>query len=282
MHQGRSRARGLAGALLFAWLAVAGEARAQGSQDLKEACAASYEQAQTLRRAAKLGLARAQLAVCQQTCPAVLAKDCRRWVDEIEREMPGLSLRVVDRDGASLSDVELSVNGELSEMPAEGELLRLDPGRYRIVVRYADRRHARVVELEPKEREVLSVAFDVVRPQEPPSAPGDPTADRRGELAVPPAAWALGAIGAVGLGAGAVLAIKGHVDRSDLRSRCAPNCEQEEVDAIQRDWTIAAIAAGVGAVATGVAIWLVIDENQTRVSLSPTPGGALGTLGGAF
>jgi hypothetical protein len=263
-------------------LAVADVARAQGSQDLKEACAASYEQAQTLRRAAKLGLARAQLAVCQQTCPAVLARDCRRWVDEIEREMPALSFRVVDRNGAPLSGVQLSVDGELLEMPAEGELLRLDPGRHRIVLRYGDERHARALELEPKQREVLSVAFDVVREPEPPSSTGDPTADRGGELSIPPAAWALGAVGVVGLGAGAVLGIKGHVDRSDLRSRCAPTCEQDEVDAIRRDWTIAAVAAGVGAVAAGVAIWLVIDENQARVSLSPTPGGAVGALGGAF
>jgi hypothetical protein len=270
--------------VLLAALGVTGGAQAQGSQDLKEACAASYEQAQTLRRAAKLTLAGAQLAVCQETCPAALSRDCRRWTEEIDREMPRLSLSALDRNGAPLSGVELSVDGELTEMPAEGAALRLDPGRHRLVLRFGDERHAREVVLAARAQQQLSVEFDVVRAPEPvdTGTGGDPTRDRSGELVIPPAAWALGAVGVVGLGAGLVLGIKGHVDRSELRSSCAPACEQEDVDAIQRDWTIGAVAAGVGAVATGVAIWLVIDENQTRVALRPIPGGAVGALGGSF
>jgi hypothetical protein len=267
--------------MLLVALGQSNDAGAQGSQDLKEACAASYEQGQTLRRASKLTLARAQLVVCQQTCPASLVRDCRRWSEEIDREMPRLVIRALDRNREPLSGVELGVNGELRELPAGGEL-RLDPGTHRLVLRVGEERHAREVVLEPREREELRVEFSVLRPAgsgSPPSA--DPTRDRSDELSIPAAAWALGAVGVIGLGAGAVLGIKGHVDRGDLRTRCAPRCEQDEVDAIQRDGTIAAVAAGVGAVAAGVAVWLVLDEN-TRVSANPVQGGMVGSIGGSF
>jgi hypothetical protein len=258
---------GIAGAALAVSLGLPAPAHAQvAPEDLKEACAASYEQAQTLRRAEKLSLARAQLVVCERTCPGKLVRDCRRWIEEIEEEMPSVVVHAVDRDGRTVTGLELSVDGEIVDAPSAGTPLPLDPGSHRLVLRIDEERHTAKVVLAPREQKAVRVRFSSVGTEpEPRSAPAD--ASPR-SLEIPPLAWALGAVGVVGLGAGAVLGIKGHVDRADLRSRCAPNCEQEEVDAIERDWTIAMVAASVGVVATGLAVWIVIDGQQpTQVGI---------------
>jgi hypothetical protein len=257
--------------------------------DLKEACAASYEQAQTLRRATKLTLARAQLAACQQTCPAPLAQDCRTWTAEIDREMPAIVIMAVDRGGHPISKFTFDVDGESRDAPASPATVALDPGRHRVVVQVGDERHSTDLKLATGERRDLKVTFTAVEPVIPPhsrpaiKSSGAIRPDRAENARVPPAAWALGAIGVIGLGTGAVLGLKGQVDRNELRSRCAPTCGQDEVDAIGREWRIAAIAAAVGAVATGAAIWLVVDANRdSRVGVHATGDGAIGMIGGRF
>jgi hypothetical protein len=275
--------RGLAPAALAALLALPLAAHAQtAGEDLKEACASSYEQAQTLRRAAKLTLARAQLLVCERTCPGSLSRDCRRWGVEISSEIPSIIVHAIDRSGRPVSNVELSVDGELVELPPDGAALPLDPGRHRLVLRSGDQRRTASITLEPRAQQRLTVEFDS-GPAELLPVHGDPEIERERSVATPPAVWALAAVGVVGLGTGAVLGIKGHVDRSNLKSRCAPDCDPDEVEAIRRDWTIAGVAAGVGALATGLAIWWVVNGSaKTRVGLQATPKGPRAVVGGSF
>jgi hypothetical protein len=263
------------GGLLLCSAAVRAE---DAGEDLKDACASSYEQAQTLRRAGKLTLARAQHVVCERTCPGSLSRDCRRWAVELAAEMPSVVVRAVDRSGRPVSPVELSIDGEIVELSPQSGPLPLDPGRHRLVLRSGEQRRTASILLAPREQMQLTIEFESRDP-----APAQRPTVRDQETQVPSGAWALGAVGVVGLGAGAVLGIKGHVDRADLRERCAPACDPDEVEAIRRDWTIAAVAAGVGAVATGLAIWLVVDgQPRAQVGLRTTYNGPRLLLGGSF
>jgi len=259
-----SGATGLRGALVAALLSAAPAVHAQpAKEDLKDACAASYEQAQTLRRAGKLGLARAQMLVCQQTCPTSLATDCRRWTEDLEARMPRLVVRAVDREGRPLPGVELSVNGDLHDLPAAGTTLSLDPGTHRVVLRAGDERRASSVVLAERQRQELRVEFSTLAPR----PAGVPPAQEPPETGIPPAAWAFGALGVVGIGVAAVLGIQGHADRDELRESCAPNCRREDVDSIRRRWTIAAIAGAVGVVSSGLALWIAVDGGESSSTM---------------
>src|SRR5262245_22221389 len=105
----RLAAVALASALGVARLGAADEP----PEATKEACARSYEEAQTLRLAKELTRARRELARCQETCPEALAEDCRRWSDEIQRELSTVVIVTIDHAGRPLSNVELRVDGEL-------------------------------------------------------------------------------------------------------------------------------------------------------------------------
>jgi hypothetical protein len=265
-------------------LAPGGIARA----DIKEACASAYEQGQLLRRENKLMLARAQLAICQQACPAELTGDCKRWSDEIDAISPSVILEAQDKNGRRLDDVRVALDGKPFAARLDGAPIMVDPGThtFRFETAGAAAREQTVdLRAEEKSRRV-SVAFpDVVgpepapapRPAQPSPPRSAPAPDATSGMSV--AAYALAATGVIGLGAGAVLGIKGHVERSDLESNCAPHCKQKDVDAIQREWTAGAVTAAAGVVLVGIAIGILVLKPgpsaaaQRTLVLQPSRGG---------
>jgi hypothetical protein len=244
--------------------------RAAGQDDdLKEACAASYEQGQTLRRAGNLKWASAQLDICRRTCPEQLANDCERWALELDREIPSVLLSAVDRRGRPVEGVSLSVDGADVAMPRAGKALKLEAGSHELVLVKDGERVTRVVQLQPREQNVaVEIVFSSVR--EKPAEQGQ--TPRR--FSPPASVWILGGIGVAGLATGAILGIKGQLDRRDLRNSCAPTCDQSQVDSIQREWIIGGIAAGVGAAALGVAVGIALnDETDPKQGLVVRIGG---------
>lgn len=244
--------------------------------DIKEACASAYEQGQLLGRESKLVLARAQLAICQQACPAELTADCRRWSDEIDAISPSVILEARDKNGRRLDNVQVTLDGKPLAARLDGAPLMVDPGphTFRFEVPGAAAREE-TVELGAADKgRRVSVAFpDVIAP-EPPRAPPTPrplTPPTIRDEATPGAsvaAYALGAVGVLGLGTGAALTIKGHVERSELESECAPYCQRKDVDAIRREWTVGAVTAVAGVVLVGVAIGILVLKPGPS---APTP-----------
>jgi hypothetical protein len=78
--------------------------------------------------------------------------------------------------------------------------------------------------------------------------------------------FVVGTIGAVALLAAGLLAIDGHVERANLRSNCAPNCDESDVDRIRTVWVTAAIVGVVGAVALGVSVLLWPGSKSTSAA----------------
>src|SRR3954470_24878187 len=89
-----ARRRRAATALLTAVLVSSGGlARA----DDKQACIASYDQTQKLRKGGKLGAAREQALVClKDACAEFIRADCARWFAEIEASQPTVVFEVRD------------------------------------------------------------------------------------------------------------------------------------------------------------------------------------------
>jgi len=120
----------------------------------------------------------------------------------------------------------------------------------------------------------------------------DATVRQDGDRAPPTISWVLGGVALTGLTVGAVLGIKGHLDREALEDECSPNCTDEDVDPIRVQWWIGGISAGVG-VAAGIAaawFWLAADPrtgaerrgSRVHVVAAPTANGAVGVMVGRF
>jgi hypothetical protein len=146
-------------------------------------------------------------------------------------------------------------------------------------------------------------------PAEPGKTPDKPASDKAAQEVPPPAeappavprsgggpsafAYLLGGVGALGLGAGALLTYWGKTD-NDALSQCTPNCQPSSVDHIRRMYLAADLSFGAGGAALGVATLLFATSHPGeagakaparaayRFDVRPTRSGALGLFEGAF
>jgi hypothetical protein len=82
----------------------------------------------------------------------------------------------------------------------------------------------------------------------------------------------LGGLGLAALSAGAVLGIKGQLDRTHLVNTCAPHCSQASVNAISQEWTIGAVAGVAGgALALAGVVWGALEGRSHAPPAALTP-----------
>ncbi|CAN93553.1 putative membrane protein [Sorangium cellulosum So ce56] len=272
--------RGLLAALGAAVTLVASSrARAQG---VGETCAASYEQAQQLVRDRALLRARAELRVCVSSCPATLARDCQRWSEQVERDMPSVALSATSADGGAPGRVRVLLDGAPLVDALPKDPIELDPGRHTLTFEdAAGTRVVTVVTVPPGDKALpIAVRFPAPALSRPAVGADAPPVRQRWPLV-------LVGVGAAGLGVGAFLGIKGQLDRSELRRRCAPGCPAEDVEAIDLTWKAGAISAGVGFLAAGLGAVLYFQLDPVApatpvASFSFSPGGPGLSLRGVF
>lgn len=222
-------------------------------------CKASYERAQVFVRDERLEAARAQLLICEQTCPAELVTDCKKWRRDVDALTPAIRIVVRDARGRTLTDVRLTEDGRPLEGAPDAPIA-IEPGSHVLVAERAGYSPAVTrFDVHAGERDrtivVVLVPLEATAPAEPrPSATPS---------------YVVGGIGVAALVASAVLGIKGHMDRSSLRSSCAPTCGGSAVDAIATEWWIAAALGVAGATAIGVSI--VLWPSSDLIGSSPTP-----------
>jgi hypothetical protein len=238
----------------------------------QDTCAKAYESAQELRRGHELTRARAEMRLCERACPKQLGEDCSAWRREVEAEIASVVLDVRAPDGKPLAKVRITVDGTPLLDATPGDPVELDPGAHTLA--FEDEAGARVeaqVKLDPGERgRTVAVRFPAPRPVPPPPPPPPPPRVHT------PLPYVLGGVGLAGLTVGAVLGIKGQVDRASLT--CAPRCNKAtQVDPIAAEWWTGAAAAIAGGalLGGGVVVWLVEDRGakaRTAVALVPGPG----------
>jgi len=226
--------------------------------ETKARCKASYESAQVLKRDEHLEAARTQTQICRETCPAPLASQCVTWETEIEALMPTVKIAArTDTGGAPLAmhEIRVWIDGRAITL-SDKSVVAIDPGTH--VFRF-EAVNGQLTAAETKEEvhagereHLVSVVLQQQHPQQQ-AAPKavTPEYSRKDPRT---ASILFGTSSIVLVGTAGVLAIKGHIDRSNLREDCAPLCSDQDVDKIRTLWWISAGFAAAGAVALAVAV----------------------------
>jgi hypothetical protein len=235
--------------------------------DDKQECVAAYEKSQQLRDQSHLRQAREQLAICSRpACPALVRQDCTQWMGEVLSSLPSVVIGARDANGQDIVAVKVFIDEVLVAEQLDGKPVPLDPGvhRFRFEQPNGLAHETQVLLREGEKNRVLTVNF--------PAAAGETSttqatlnghgggdhAQDDGDKSAPILAYVLAGIGTVGLGAAIFLDLKANGDASTLRTVCAPNCDQSDVDGVQAKYVAAAVSLGVGVVSLGVATYLFL------------------------
>jgi hypothetical protein len=275
---------------LAAWVAAVLGALgrvARADEPTTRDCLAAYEDSVKLKNAGHLRATRGKLLVCSsESCPADIRGECIWRVREVDAAMPTVVFEVKGAPGEDdLSDVTVSMDGEVVATRLEGTALFVDPGPHKFTFEAAG---------HPKlEKQLTMIEGDKVRREQIRLAPAA-TPRASASAAPPPAAIAvappppeiearhapraepaprLGAertaalvAGGVGVGALAVGAIFGWIaisrrDTADdaCPDKCANAAQQQLWNRAASAGNVSTIAAlvGVAALAAGVTLWVV-------------------------
>jgi hypothetical protein len=251
----RAPARSLALALTLASLAIAPRARAD-----KDPCISAYEQTQTLRKDGKIIAAKAQAAVCaRESCPALLSKDCTRWLGDLEQSTPSVVFDARSASGAELLDVRVTVDGAPLVSRIDGKAVQVEPGRrtFRFETEGAPAVETMVVVREGEKNRRVRVVLA--------------THAKAASRPVPAGVWIFGGASVVALATATVFTIDGLSRKSDL-DQCKPRCNPDDVDTMSARFTMADVALGAGVAAGVAALYLFFTRPPTeRTAQGPLP-----------
>jgi hypothetical protein len=241
------------GALAFALILSPSLAYAQA----KDPCIAAYEQAQTLRKDGKFINAREQAGVCaKDSCPAILVKDCTRWIGELEASTGSVICEAKTTSGKNVSDVRVTVDGAELVTRLDGRAIPIDPGKhaFRFDRGGATYDETVLVREGEKNRRITATLPETA-------------ADTNG---LPAGFWIFGGVSIVALGTATFFALDGMGKKDDLES-CKPRCAPSDVDAMSASFTIADVALGAGVVAVAATIYVLLarpDDARTAIRSS--------------
>jgi hypothetical protein len=262
--------------------------------DDKQICVAASEKGQQLRSSGKLVDAREQFNLCGRTeCPKLIQQDCTQWMSEVLASLPSVVPGAKDRKGRDIVDARLTIDGKVATETLDGKPIVVDPGVHTFVFETKGAGAAPPVKeqvvVKPGEKNrIVSVTIATGDDGAAPVAALAPERPADGSKSSPPiAAYVVGGLGIVALGAAGVMGLLANSDAHDLRSTCAPNCKQSDVDAIQTRYTIGGVTAGVGGalLVTGIVLFFVHGSGSSQtgssapaLGLQPLAGGSAALL----
>ncbi len=220
-------------------------------------CIQSYEQTQTLRRAGKLREARTEAARCAaDTCPAVLSKDCAKWLTEIDQSIPTVVFDVKSASGEELTNVRVLEDGKVIADKLDGKSITLDVGPHVFRFESTDEKglpaEQKTVVHEGDKNRKISVTLGA-------KAAAAPTPAIASARPVPITAYAFGGAALVSLGVGTVFALSGSSKESDL-DRCRPSCPADAVNDASTSYAVADIFLTAGVVSAIAAVTIFITR----------------------
>ncbi|MEY2930905.1 MAG: hypothetical protein RL033_1654, partial [Pseudomonadota bacterium] len=281
----------------------------------KASCAEAYESAQESRASGALQQTRSRLAYCAQTeCPAFVQKDCAHWLEEVDRELPSIVISVVGLDADAARGASLTIDGRAITDSLSGKAISLDPGKHQLVLERPGS--------EPLTRTLLAQQgvqnrnVEIRVGEDALSAPATESVFDA-DVAPPPSsplrslAFVSWGVGAVGVGAFAVLGTLARADEKHFSQDCAsvaettdllgPGiCLQGTADRRKAKYEREEVLADVGLItgivgaAAGTVLFVLSassgsssdaepePKSSARLELSPLPGGAWAGVSGAF
>jgi len=264
----------LLGALVHA-LAVLGIPSLGLAQDNKAKCVDAYESGQRDRKQSALLQAKEAFSFCSSdACPTAMHGDCSTWLEEVEAAIPQCAFEVTDSKGARLNAVTVSV--DLGPPHTLGAVpIALDPGAHLLVFEQAGYQ-------EQRQNLVLAKRDSVVRRVVLEPLPLPPAAMPAISPAIPPEpkpealegsstaknwpAWVGLGVGSAGVASFAYFGLNGRSEDRALDA-CSPACSAEQVDSVRRDYLLANVSLGVGALGLlGAGAWLLFAPSPPRVA----------------
>ena len=235
------------------------------------ACIAAYEQTQTLRKDGRPGAAKAQAAICaRESCPALLTKDCTKWLAELDVVIPSVVLDPRAPNGGLRSDVRVKIDGTPFTDKIDAKPVVLEPGSHTFLFEaegaIAIERTVVLREGEKSKKVTVTMA----------AAPVAAVTERP----IPLGFWVFSGVAVASLATSAVFAIDGLGKKSDL-DQCKPRCAPDDVDAMSTRFTFADVALGAGVVAGAAAIYVLLTRPTVEVT-RPVPFAAPVAGGAAF
>ena len=313
MH--RSKLLTSATAVLFAVAFAAYCKRAQ-AQPKGDACADAYESAQEFRKASKLKSTEEMLSACaQKSCGKFLYHECSVWLKELRHDMPSVILSVSDdATGASVDDVQVSIDGAPLTSALNGKAIAVDPGLHEF--RFNAKGHATVsqqVNIRKGHQERRLAIRLPARSERSTSkdAPDRDTSDRdtSDQAAAEPrprgsskssAPYVIGSVGLLGMVGFGVFGALAKSEHAEVRE-CLPTCPRAQLARVSTFYTTANISLGVGIVGLGTAAVLFLTSggsakkpketreskpsDKTRIAgidVRRTDGGMFAELRGSF
>jgi len=297
---------------LLAVLAAALLAPAAARADDKAQCLAASDDGQSQRDDGKYRRARESFTTCSRdVCPALVRRDCTKWLAELAQSWPSVVVSAKDDKGADLVAVSVHVDGEPLVSKLDGKPTQVDPGShtFRFETSGFPAVEQKVMVHAGEKSRLLAVQFGTPAPVAPAAGTkGDAPTDASGsetptEGAAAPettrtpqgtraSAWVFAGLSVAAFGTGAYFGLSGLGDRSNLQSQaCAKtsSCPQSSVDSIKTKYTVADIALGVGVVSAGLSVYLFLaapssdaPPKASAVDVTALPGGAQLTYGGRF
>jgi hypothetical protein len=229
-------------------------------------CIADAKRGQEQRDRGELLASRASFVACgDATCPAVVQRECVRWLAEVDERLPGIVISVQDDEGRDVVGARVRVDGQERTDARSGRELRIDPGPHRIEAMHEAGRtvSSEVIVRERERGRAVRLVVPLARPASAAasSAARSSADDRRSS--VPLASWILGGTAVVaGAGFGYFWAT-GVDDVHELRRTCAPACSDDAVDGAARSITIARVSLGIAAAAALAAVVVYFVDSRS-------------------
>lgn len=288
--------RRVCGPVVAAVLLASFAAMPAAAGDEKQQCMTASDQGQQLRDDGHYRRAQEAFAACaRDACPAIVRRDCVKWLAELDQSAPSVVVSARGEKGEDLADVKVTVDGTVLESHLDGKPTPVDPGAH--VFRYETQGYPpvedKVVIHAGEKSRLLPVQF---------GTPGAPSSSKATEPGAEPehtaggvraSAWVFGGLALAAFGSEAYFGISGTSDLNTLKGQpCAhtSSCSQSSVDSIRTKFTVADISLGVGLASAALAAYFFIAGPSaepakppgTQVGLEPVRGGGTATFGGSF
>jgi hypothetical protein len=248
-----------------------------GAGTAKTACLAAHEEAVALRTQKKLHGARDKFVACARVeCPTVVRKECVEQLALVEKDAPTVSLEARDEAGMDTTAVKVSMDGTTLVERLTGTGVDVEPGEHVFRFERADGKaiEQRVLVVEGDKNRKVVADFGSLVPKPVPLVEKPTHQDSR---QIPVLSYVAGGVAIVALGSFTIFALSGKGAEKDLASSCSPNCKDDELSTVKRDYAIADVSLVVGLVAAAVAVvlaWPAISgspRTTASIAASRTP-----------
>ncbi|HET9931178.1 MAG TPA: hypothetical protein VFQ35_10845 [Polyangiaceae bacterium] len=251
-------------ALAFALVFAAGRARADVAM-----CVQSHADGQREAKAGHLKAAAELFATCGSTegCPDTIRAECADLYRETQTNTPTAIFAALDANGNDLTNVKVYAGDALLLDGLNGRAVALDPGKYTFKFELPSGQTLTNETLvrEGEKNRIISVRV----PKSPSPSPRlDEPLRHAPNRALPAPFWVSAGVGAAALASFGVFALLGRGKQSALDD-CAPRCpasRHDDFDAMRRDYLVADVSLGVGAVSLGLATWLFFSSQPSSAT----------------